>query len=52
MTSSSEIISNNTEAGKYIVLSNKARIETNVAVRRYYNCPELIIEKTATRVKT
>ena len=50
MTTSSAIISNNRELVKYTVLDNKEMIETHVATRPYYNCPDRIIEKTIPRV--
>ena len=45
MATSTKIIYNSMEAGKYTVTENKAKIETHVAARRYYNFPERIIER-------
>ena len=52
MITSSTIIYNDRESGKYTAPANKAIIETHVATTGCYNSPDRIIENTTTRVKT
>ena len=50
MKTSSKVISNNMESGKYTLSIIKARIEGHLAAMPYWEFHELIVKKTIIRV--